>query len=76
MSDLIKQGAKARIDQLIEQIEKHRRAYYEGNTVLVSDAEYDNLMHELEALESANPEFISQDSPTQTVGGSASQTFS
>ena len=76
MTDLLKLAAKTRIDELRELIESHRRAYYEGNTVLVSDAEYDALMHELEALESENPEFITQDSPTQTVGGAANQTFS
>lgn len=69
------QEAKARIDELIDQINKHRRAYYEGNTVLISDAEYDWLMRDLEALESEFPQLITGDSPTQTVGGSANQTF-
>ena len=67
--------AKAQIEALIDQINAHRRAYYEGNTVLVSDAEYDALMHQLEALESQHPEFVTGDSPTQTVGGSATTTF-
>jgi len=35
------QEAKAAIDALIDEINTHRRAYYEGNTVLVSDADYD-----------------------------------
>ena len=69
------QEAKAKIDDLVDQINRHRRAYYEGNTVLVSDAEYDELLHELERLENEFPQLISQDSPTQTVGGSASTTF-
>lgn len=69
------QGAKVRIDELIDLINQHRRAYYQGNTVLISDAEYDSLMHELEALESEHPELITGDSPSQTVGGSATQTF-
>lgn len=65
-----------KIEQLRDEIEQHRRAYYQQNTVLISDKEYDDLMHELEALESQHPELITQDSPTQTVGGDASQTFS
>jgi len=67
--------AKAQIESLIDQINAHRRAYYEGNTILVSDAEYDALMHQLEALEAQHPEFVTGDSPTQTVGGSATTTF-
>lgn len=73
--DLLQQAAANRIQELVDEINKHRRAYYEGNTVLISDAEYDALMHELERLEAQHPELITGDSPTQTVGGSANQTF-
>ncbi len=68
--------AKARHEQLVDQINHYRAAYYEGNTVLISDAEYDALAKELELLEAQHPELITADSPTQTVGGSASATFS
>ena len=73
--DLLQQAAANRIQELVDEINKHRRAYYEGNTVLIADAEYDALMHELELLEAQHPELITGDSPTQTVGGSANQTF-
>ncbi|WP_138315629.1 NAD-dependent DNA ligase LigA [Rhodoluna limnophila] len=73
--DLLKAAAAKRIAELVDQLNHHRAAYYEGNTVLISDAEYDALLQELEALESENPELISGDSPTQTVGGSANQAF-
>ena len=66
---------KQRHGELVDAVNKHRRAYYEGNTVLISDAEYDSLMHELELLEAQHPELITGDSPTQTVGGSANQAF-
>jgi len=66
---------KQRHGVLVDEINRHRRAYYEGNTVLVADAEYDALMHELELLEAQHPELITGDSPTQTVGGSANQAF-
>jgi len=68
-------AVQARINQLVDLINQHRAAYYQGNTVLVSDSEYDAMMHELEALEQQHPELITGDSPTQTVGGSASTTF-
>ena len=73
--DLLQQAAANRIQELTDEINNHRRAYYEGNTVLIADAEYDALMHELERLEAQHPELITGDSPTQTVGGSANQTF-
>jgi len=68
--------AAERVAQLVDEINRHRRAYYEGNTVLISDAEYDALLHELEALEAAHPELVTGDSPTQTVGGQANVAFS
>jgi DNA ligase (NAD+) len=64
-----------RVAQLVDEINQHRAAYYQANTSLVSDADYDKLMRELEQLESKHPELITGDSPTQTVGGEASQTF-
>lgn len=68
--------AAKRVEELVDQINTHRRAYYEGNTVLISDAEYDALLKELEALEAKYPELVTGDSPTQTVGGSANIAFS
>jgi DNA ligase (NAD+) len=64
-----------RIAFLVDEINKHRRAYYQENTVLISDEQYDALMQELELLESKHPELITGDSPTQSVGGSANETF-
>ncbi|TFD73522.1 NAD-dependent DNA ligase LigA [Cryobacterium gelidum] len=52
-----------------------RDAYYERNTVVVSDAEYDQLVQRLAELERLHPELASQDSPTQTVGGRAETTL-
>ena len=75
MGDLLHEAASLRVNELVDQINAHRRAYYEGNTVLISDAEYDALMLELEGLERENPDLITGDSPTQTVGGSANVAF-
>jgi DNA ligase (NAD+) len=68
--------AAKRVSELVDQINTHRRAYYEGNTVLIADSEYDALLQELEALEAKYPELITGDSPTQTVGGTANVAFS
>ena len=68
-------SAARRVSELVDELNSHRRAYYEGNTVLISDADYDALTKELESLENEFPEFITGDSPTQTVGGFANQAF-
>ncbi|MGZ8724051.1 MAG: NAD-dependent DNA ligase LigA, partial [Aeromicrobium sp.] len=60
---------------LAETIEDHRQRYYVEDAPTVSDAEYDELMRELEDLEEQHPELRTPDSPTQTVGGYASSTF-
>lgn len=63
------------VERLTIRINEARDAYYERDTVIISDAEYDELMHRLEALERAYPELQSQDSPTLTVGGRGETTL-
>ena len=63
-----------RAEELRALIERYRNAYYLENESLVSDSEYDNLEKELRALEQENPELI-VDSPTEKVGGAASNLF-
>ena len=58
---------------LTSRILELREAYYEHDTTLVDDAEYDAMMRRLEELERLFPELQSQDSPTQTVGGGVEQ---
>ena len=69
------QKVRERVSELVDLINKHRASYFQSNTSLISDADYDKLMRELEQLESKHPELITGDSPTQTVGGEVSQTF-
>lgn len=69
------QKLRDRVSELVDAINRHRFAYYQSNTSLISDAGYDKLMRELEQLEAKHPELITGDSPTQTVGGEISQTF-
>ena len=47
----------------------HERLYYVEDRPEISDAEFDGLMRELQALESQYPSFVAPDSPTQRVGG-------
>uniref|UniRef100_UPI0037831EBC NAD-dependent DNA ligase LigA n=1 Tax=Pseudolysinimonas sp. TaxID=2680009 RepID=UPI0037831EBC len=68
-------AAKVEADELTGRILELREAYYERDTVLVDDAEYDGLLQRLEELERMHPELQSQDSPTQTVGGARSTLF-
>ncbi len=55
------------IDRLREEIRKHDRAYWVDNKPVTSDRDYDKQFGRLKALEAANPELITPDSPTQRV---------
>ncbi|MDD3818588.1 MAG: NAD-dependent DNA ligase LigA [Actinomycetota bacterium] len=56
------------IKALREEIEKHNYYYYIKDNPIISDAQYDRLMRNLEALEKKYPELITDDSPTQRIG--------
>jgi DNA ligase (NAD+) len=58
-----------RIEALRQEIRRHEELYYVQAAPEISDAEFDGLMNELKALEARHPELITQDSPTQRVGG-------
>lgn len=64
----------ARHAELCRQIAAHDIAYHVQDAPSISDAEYDALRQELEALEAAHPDLITPDSPTQRVGYSAKST--
>jgi DNA ligase (NAD+) len=63
------------IDSLREQIRHHEYRYHVLDDPEISDAEFDRLMNELKKLESAHPELITPDSPTQRVGGKPREGF-
>ncbi len=68
-------AAVARHAELSEAIDRANRLYYQEDAPELSDAEYDAQFRELVALETAHPELITSDSPTQRVGGAISTTF-
>lgn len=58
-----------RADALREEIRRHEELYYVQAAPEMSDAAFDALMNELKAIETAHPELLTPDSPTQRVGG-------
>ena len=70
-----KVAAKKPVRQLHKQLEKYRHSYYVLDSPDVDDAVYDSLNNELKELEAKYPELITPDSPTQRVGGEATNAF-
>ena len=68
-------GPAARAAWLREELNRHTILYYRDAAPEISDAEFDRMMHELEALEKAHPELRTPDSPTQRVGGAPLEGF-
>ncbi|MBE7020569.1 MAG: NAD-dependent DNA ligase LigA [Ruminococcaceae bacterium] len=67
---------EARIRELERILEYHNNLYYNNDSPEISDMEYDKLLRELEDLEKQFPEYKSENSPTNHVGGKASSKFS
>jgi len=67
--------AKLRVEELRTEIDRHSYRYHVLDDPAVSDAEYDDLVRELQALEDRFPELITPDSPTQRVGATPADLF-
>ena len=67
--------AKERVDYLISEINKHNYNYYVLDAPTISDYEFDQLIKELIELEGKYPDLLREDSPSQRVGGLASDSF-
>ena len=66
---------KARILQLRDELHQHNYRYYVENAPVISDQEFDFLMHELQDLEARHPELFDANSPTQRVGSDLNNEF-
>ena len=66
---------KAHILQLREELHQHNFRYYVENNPIISDQEFDFLMHELQDLEAKHPEMFDANSPTQRVGSDLNNEF-
>jgi DNA ligase (NAD+) len=75
VSDLSKAEAAKRAEELRRQIEHHNYRYYVLDTPEVSDAEYDDQVRQLRAIEERWPGLVTPESPTQRVGGQPREGF-
>ncbi|MCU1303073.1 MAG: ligase, NAD-dependent [Candidatus Sulfotelmatobacter sp.] len=64
-----------KIDNLREKIRHHEYLYYVLDQPEISDAEFDKLMRQLKDLEAEHPDLVTNDSPTQRVGGKPREGF-
>jgi DNA ligase (NAD+) len=72
---MAKNSPAERIETLRDEIRHHEHLYYVMDAPEISDADYDAIVRELQALEKEHPELITQDSPTQRVGGKPKEGF-
>ncbi len=66
---------RERLERLRSEVRRHGRKYYIEDEPEISDAEYDTLYKELEAMESEHPDLATPDSPTRRVGGEPLEGF-
>jgi DNA ligase (NAD+) len=71
----IKEDIKKKIDELVEILKEHNYYYYVLDEPKISDIEYDKMLKELIELETNNPQFLRNDSPSVRVGGQALSKF-
>ncbi len=77
MSEMLKseQEIAGLVDDLREELRHHEHLYYVMDAPVLTDGQYDGLMKRLQELEAAHPELVTEDSPTQRVGGKAADGF-
>ena len=70
-----RKDAQGLTNELKEELNKHNYYYYIKDAPIISDADYDRLMKNLQILEGKFPELITDDSPTQRIGATLSGGF-
>jgi len=75
-SNMKQSEAADRINKLRKEILEHNHRYYKLNQPVITDFEYDLLLHELDTLEKKFPELATDDSPTRKVGSDLINGFS
>jgi DNA ligase (NAD+) len=68
-------SVSAEMERLRQELRKHEHLYYVLDKPEISDAEYDSLTRQLQAIETEHPELVTPDSPTQRVGGTPREGF-
>jgi DNA ligase (NAD+) len=72
---MTREEAKKEIEELTRLINYHNELYYQQSRSEISDQQFDDLLVKLTRLEDQFPEFKSEHSPTQRVGGTVTKTF-
>ena len=67
--------ATARAEFLRSELHRHNRLYYVEAMPVISDKEFDMLLRELQDIEAKHPDLLTEDSPTQRVGGAPIEGF-
>lgn len=67
--------ARKEIERLRKELERHNWKYYIDNAPEITDFEYDQLFTRLKQLEAEHPDLVTEDSPTQKVGGAPLEGF-
>jgi DNA ligase (NAD+) len=75
MATRTQRNVQKRLDELREAVNHHLYRYHVLDEPEISDAEFDRLFDELQALEEEHPELVTPDSPTQRVGAPLSERF-
>src|SRR5438874_8475745 len=75
MALMTREEAERRVAELRNEIRRHDHLYYVQGAAEITDEAYDRIYRELIDLEAEFPELVTPDSPTQRVGGAASEDF-
>ena len=75
MAQILEQ-VRAEYEQLKDELNQHNHSYYVLDEPTIPDSEYDRRMRRLQEIEQQNPELLSDDSPSQRVGGAPLPSFS
>jgi DNA ligase (NAD+) len=75
MSQMSQPAVEKKIEALRDKIRHHEHLYYVLDQPAISDAEFDDLMRELQRIEKEHPDLVAPDSPTQRVGGKPKEGF-
>ena len=67
--------SQTHLKSLREEIRQHNYCYHVLDAPIISDGEYDRLLHELKAIEAEHPEWITPDSPSQRAGAPPASKF-
>lgn len=69
------ENLRNRIEALRKEIERHSKLYYENDSPVISDFQYDSLVRKLQKMEEEHPDLKDANSPTVKIGGEPQERF-